>query len=160
MQTTQATRTIAAPLSALWPLISDVTLIARWHPSIASVDLLTESATGVHAARRCNFHDGTNVREEVIEVEASRSVRMRLSEFSVPMNRLEVQISLEPQGDAQTLATFALFYEVKFGPIGKLLGATVMRKELSKMAAKLLAGLEHHALTGEQVGKDFVAKAA
>ena len=83
-----------------------------------------------------------------------------MTEFSVPMKRLEVEITLQPQAAGATLATFALHYQVKFGPIGKLLGATVMRKELGKMAAKLLAGLEHHALTGEQVGKDFVPKAA
>lgn len=160
MQTTQATRAIVAPVSKLWPLIGDVTKIARWHPSIARVDLLSDLPTGLRATRRCNFHDGTSVREEVIDLEQDRRVRMRLTEFSVPMKRLEVEITLQPQGEAATLATFALHYEVKFGPFGKLLGATVMRKELGKMAAKLLAGLEHHALTGEQVGKDFVPKAA
>ena len=47
MQTTQATRSIAAPASKLWPLISDVTQIARWHPSISHVDLLSDSPSGM-----------------------------------------------------------------------------------------------------------------
>ena len=147
MQTVSATQTINVDLSAVWPLISDVTQIAHWHPSIASVDLLTAKPTGLHAARRCHFKDGTSVREEVLELSDAKKIRFRLSEFSVPMKRLELQIETSAPSAGATSVTLSLHYEVKFGLLGQLLGATVMRRELSKMAARIVAGRASYANT-------------
>lgn len=160
MQHAEAVRIIARSPEALWPLVSDVLAVQRWHPSVARAELLSVTSTGLGAARRCHFYDGTNVREEVVTLDEGRRVRMALSEFSVPMTRLEAEFQLTPTAEGQTEVRFGLDYVVKFGPLGRLLGATVMRGQLRKMAAKVLAGLEHHARTGEQVGKDFVANRA
>ena len=148
MQTATASRTINADLSTVWPLVSDVRQIAHWHPSIATVDLLSTKATGLHAARRCNFKDGTSVREEVTDLAESKSIRFRLSEFSVPMKRLEVQFETAATSGQSTAVTLSLHYVVKFGILGRLLGATVMRRELGKMAGKMLDGLASHAVSG------------
>ncbi len=160
MQHAGATRVLRAPIDTVWPLVADVTAVQRWHPSVKTADLLSPKPTGLGAARRCNFYDGTDVREEVVDLEEGRRVRLRLSEFSVPMKRLEAEVTLSPLGDGQTEATFELSYEMKFGPLGKVMGALMVRRSLVKVANTVLAGLEHHASTGEIVGKDFVAKAA
>lgn len=160
MQTVTARRLIPANAGVLWPLIADVTQIAHWHFNIARVDLLTRSATGVGAARRCNFHDGTSVREDVVAVEEGRKVRVELSEFSVPMKHIELEIALRDQSADDTEVMLTLRYVMKFGLIGKVLGATAVRKELTGVANKLLAGLEHHAKTGQDVGQGFLSKAA
>jgi ribosome-associated toxin RatA of RatAB toxin-antitoxin module len=160
MQTVSARRLIPVGAGILWPLISDVTQIAHWHFNIATVDLLSGRQTGVGAARRCNFHDGSSVREDVVAVEDGRKVRMELSEYSVPMKHLELEIALREQSKGVTEAILTLRYVMKFGVIGKIMGATAVRKQLTGVATKLLAGLEHHANTGEVVGKGFFAKAA
>ena len=160
MQTVTARHLISVKAGILWPLISDVTQIAHWHFNIARVDLLSRSETGVGAARRCNFYDGTSVREEVVAVEEGHKVRVELSEFSVPMKHIELEIALQEQSDGDTEAMLTLRYVMKFGLIGKVLGATAVRKELTGVANKLLAGLEHHAKTGQDVGRGFFAKAA
>jgi uncharacterized protein YndB with AHSA1/START domain len=160
MQTVTARRLIPADAGVLWPLISDVTQIAHWHFNIARVDLLSSSATGTGAARRCNFHDGTSVREDVVAVEEGHRVRVELSEFSVPMKHIELEIALREQSDGDTETVLTLRYVMKFGLIGKILGATAVRRQLTGVAYKLLAGLEHHATTGQDVGQGFFAKAA
>ena len=104
MQTVTARRLIPANPGVLWPLIADVTQIAHWHFNIARVDLLTSSATGVGAARCCNFYDGTSVREDVVAVEDGRKVRVELSEFSVPMKHIELEIALRDQSAGDTEA--------------------------------------------------------
>lgn len=157
MQTVSATQTINVDLTAVWPLISDVTQIAHWHPSIASVDLLTAKPTGLHAARRCNFKDGTSVREEVVDLSEAKKIRFRLSEFSVPMKRLELQIETTAASVRATSVTLSLHYEVKFGLLGRLLGATVMRRELGKMAARILAGLASYATSNASREKSVAA---
>ncbi len=160
LQHASASRIINATPAQTWALIGDVTSIDRWHPSVKTVDLLSEKSTGLHAARRCNFYDGTSVREEVVELDEGRRVRLQLSEFSVPMKQLEAEITVSSTDDGKTKATFALNYRVKWSVFGRLLGATVMRRELRKMAGKVLAGLDHHATTGELVSKDFVDRAS
>ncbi len=160
MQTVTVQRQIPVPAAILWPFISDVTQIAHWHFNIAHVDLLTNSATGLGAARRCNFHNGTSVREDVVAVENGRMVRMNLSEFSVPMKHLELEIALQGISPDTTEAMLTLRYVMKFGIVGRVLGATAVRSELNGVANKLLAGLAHYATTGQDVGKDFFAKPA
>jgi ribosome-associated toxin RatA of RatAB toxin-antitoxin module len=160
VQHARATRIIHAPPATLWPLIADVTAINRWSSAVASVDLLSDEACGLGAARRCNFYDGSSVREDIIELDETKRVRLKLSEFSVPMKRLEAEISLRKIGDDDTEASFEMFYEVKWGIVGLLMGATVVRRMMGKVASGSLAGLNHHATTGETVGKDFVERPA
>ena len=157
MQAATASRTVSAGLSALWPLIADVRQIANWHPSIASVDLLSSNPTGLNAARRCNFKDGTSVREEITDLADGKRIRFRLSEYSVPMKRLEVEFETSPVSNQATNVTLTLHYVVKFGIVGRLLGATVMRRELTKMAGRMLDGLVAHAAAGSEMA--FGAKA-
>jgi ribosome-associated toxin RatA of RatAB toxin-antitoxin module len=141
MQAATASRTVSAGLPALWPLIADVRQIANWHPSIASVDLLSSSPTGLRAARRCNFKDGTSVREDVTALTEGSRIRFRLSEYSVPMKQLEVEFATSPVSDHATNVTLTLHYVVKFGIVGRLLGATIMRRALTRMAKRMLDGL-------------------
>lgn len=150
MQSTTVHRIIDADLKTVWPLLADVTQIAHWHPSIATVDLLSPKPTGLRAARRCNFKDGTSVREEVTDLDEGTRIRLRLTEFSVPMKRLEVQFETVPTTGHATAVTLSLHYIVKFGILGRLLGATLMRRELTKMAGKMLDGLADHAVSGGQ----------
>jgi ribosome-associated toxin RatA of RatAB toxin-antitoxin module len=160
MQSVTARRQMPVGPQAIWPLIADVTQIEHWHFNIAKVDLLTLNATGLGAARRCNFYDGTSVREDVVAVEDGKRVRVDLSEFSVPMKHLELEIELQGQSDVAAEVVLTLRYVMKFGPIGKILGATAVRKQLTGVANKLLAGLEHYAKTGQDVGQGFFGKAA
>jgi ribosome-associated toxin RatA of RatAB toxin-antitoxin module len=156
MQHASNTRRVHASPEAVWALVADVTTIDRYHPSVKSADLLSPAATGVGATRRCNFHDGSDVREEVVEMEEGRRVKLALSEFSLPMKRIEAEFQVAPADDGLADVTFTVSYEVKYGPLGRLLGATVVRKQLRAMTARVVAGLDHHLRTGERVGQDFV----
>jgi len=160
MQSVSASRRIYASPEKIWPLIADVREIAHWHFNLASVDLLTHEATGIGAARRCNFHDGTSVREDVVAADENRKLRVELSEFSVPMKHLELEIALQDKSGGVTEVVMTLRYVMKFGSLGKVLGATAVRKQLTVVVGKLLAGLDHHVTTGQDVGRTFFSKAA
>jgi len=57
--------------------------------------------------------------------------------------------------------TFEMSFEPKYGPLGWLMGATVMQTQFRKTLSSVLAGLETHALTGEVVSRrDTIAAAA
>jgi carbon monoxide dehydrogenase subunit G len=157
MQNAGATRLIAATQAELWSVLGNVATVDDWHPDVASAELLTPEPTGIGAARRCFFHDGTSVREEIVELDEGERVRMRLSEFDMPMRRMEAEFLLAPSSGTDTAVTFTVFYDMKMGILGSLLGATIVRRRLAKMADRVLAGLEHHVSTGEKVDGNFQA---
>jgi hypothetical protein len=66
MSIVSASRTIHAPVSTLWAKIADVGGIQEWHPKVERSPLISSSATGPGATRRCEFYDGTSVVEEVV----------------------------------------------------------------------------------------------
>jgi ribosome-associated toxin RatA of RatAB toxin-antitoxin module len=160
MNTVIATRNVSADPKTVWALISDVTTVVDFHPAVKSVDLLSDSPTGLGASRRCNFYDDTSVVETVTEVEEGRSVTLDLTEFSVPMKRFGASISVTPLAGSGTQVTFTLNYEMKFGVLGQLMNVAMVRGQMNKLMTRVLAGIDHHLTTGELVGEDFVAQAA
>lgn len=97
------------------------------------------------------------MREEVVDLEDGSRIRLQLSEFSVPMKELQAEIRVSPAPNGTTEVSFDIGYVMKSGVLGKLMGATAVRRQLNQVTAKVLAGLGHHATTGELVGKDFAA---
>ncbi len=126
----------------IWALVSNVTTVDQWNPSVARVELLSERPVGFGAARRCHFRDGSNVREEIVAVDERRRVRFKLTEFSLPMKRLEAEFILTPAGSSATTVTFQLWYEMKMALLGKLIGATIVRRRLIQMATRVVAGVD------------------
>ena len=47
---------------------------------------------------------------------------------------------------------------MKYGPIGYLMGITVMKMQMKKVFNRVLVGLDTHLETGETVGPDFKPK--
>ncbi len=159
MQHASATRIIHAAPDKVWAVIADVTMVDRWNPTVATADLLSDNRIGMHAVRRCHFYDGTTVREEVVELDEGRRIRFQLTEFAVPMKRVEAEISLTASGDGATEAKFEMIFEMKFGIIGKLMAAMMVGRKMRKLAALMLAGIEHYTTTGDTVDQSFVPSA-
>lgn len=160
MQQAHSTRLIEASPEALWALLSDVTTVARYHPAVQSAELLSPNKTGLGATRRCHFYDGTDVREEVIDLEEGRRLRLGLSEFSLPMKRLEAETTIIPTSDGKSQVTFTIAFEVEYGLLGKLLGGTVVRRQLAQVTARFLAGIDYHLTTGQLVDQSAQLKVA
>ncbi len=158
MNSVTVTRIVRAPLSEVWAEVSDVTTVVDWHPAVRTVDLLSDRPTGLDAARRCNFHDGTSVVERVVAIEEGRRLKLVLSEFSMPIHRFEAEITLSESSDG-TQVTFVLSYEMKYGVLGSLMNALMVKGQMAKLMGSVLGGLDHHVRTGEIVGADFVAAA-
>ena len=53
----------------------------------------------------------------------------------------------------ETQVTMTMDYEMKYGPLGWLMNAVMLRPILGKLFASVLVGLDHHLVTGELVGE-------
>ncbi len=159
MSLVTATRLIHASPETVWALIADVTTVGAWHPSVKTADLLSPEPTGLGATRRCNFYDGTSVIETVTGVEEGRSVHFELSEFSLPMARFEAELTLTATPNGTSQLTFVLDYDLKYGVLGSLMNLLAVRGQMSKLMNNVLAGLDHHLKTGEEIGEGWLAAA-
>jgi hypothetical protein len=53
--------------------------------------------------------------------------------------------------DGRTTVDMTIRFDTRFGPIGALLGATIMRRKLNQQSALGLAGLKQYAETGDPI---------
>jgi hypothetical protein len=139
---------IEAPADRVWAVLGRFMHIDDFHPRVSRVDVLSDATAGVGACRRCHFRDGTSVVEKVIDWQDGRSYRAELSEFSLPLRKAIATLSVEPVDAERSRAKMSLDYEVKFGPIGWLMGRTMMSRMMGRLFLIVLRGLEERVVRG------------
>jgi len=138
----QRTLDIPATSDAIWAVIGRYMHINEFAPQVTSVDALTTGDNGIGSKRRCHFENGTSVVEEVTTWKPNHSYRVRLSEMdAMPLKQAEAELSLTPMLNGHTRVTWSFDYQVKFGPLGWLLGQTMMKLMMGKILDGNLKGL-------------------
>jgi hypothetical protein len=159
MTTLAHSQHINVPATKVWEVVSDFGGVRHWHPMVETSPLLSDNNVGLGASRTCNFYDGNSVKELVTEYVDGEYMVVDILEGSMPMARAQAKISVRPDGDSACEVLMEMDYVVKYGIFGQLMDAMMMRRMMTGMLGKVLEGLEHHARTGEEIGKDFTAEA-
>ena len=138
----QKTQTINAKPEAVWQLLGDYMHADEFCPLVESVDALTKGKDGVGSKRRNIFANGTSIVEEVTAWEDGRSMRVLMLELgSIPMKEAFAEISIEPVNGGRTKVNWGVNFRAKYGPLGWLMGQTMMRMALGKVIVGNLEGL-------------------
>ena len=146
----QQSRVVPASLAPTWVAISRMGAVQNWHPNVARASVLTEHDSGVGASRRVEFQDGNSVVETVVEEAELEFTTMKMSEMPMLDNAL-VTIRTRRTSADETEVTFAISYGLKYGPLGWLLNALMMKRLFRKVFGVALAGLSYHLETGNPV---------
>jgi ribosome-associated toxin RatA of RatAB toxin-antitoxin module len=154
----QRTRIVNAASAPTWTAVSEMKAVRDWHPNVASVSLLSEHNSGVGASRRVHFQDGNSVVETVTEESEREFVSVAMTELPL-LDEAVVTISMKEQSVGQTEVTFTVDYTVKYGPLGWLMNALMMKRVFKKIFGISLAGLAYHLETGELVTDSLPAAA-
>ena len=86
--------------------------------------------------------DGNNwFEEKITEFEPGRALTFELTACSFPIERLKHSYSFEPIGN-QTKVKQVMDYTVKFGFVGKLLDALMIKKQSDIGIKKFMTGLK------------------
>lgn len=137
--------TIDASPEAVWAVLGQFMHIDAFAPLVASVEALTTGPDRVGSKRRCHFTDGNSLVEEVIAWEENRMYRVRLSQTDpMPLKEATAELRLRPHGAGQTRVDWGMDYQVKYGPLGWLLGQTMMKLMMGKILDGNLKGLADH----------------
>ena len=155
MNKVSAKATINAPIARVWETVADVGMIADWHPEVARSPVLSDHRTGLGATRRIELYDGSSVVEEVTALEERRSMTVTMSEHSMPLSVGMATFTVEAASDDRSTASMTMEYRMKYGPLGWLLNAVMLRRVMAKLLASVLTGLNHHLVTGEHIGENW-----
>ena len=155
--TVKVSRSMNVTAERVWEVIADYPNVHHYHPLVANVDLRSSTERGVGASRVCNFYDNTSVAEEVTDWQEGKSFTVELSEFSLPVKSATATLNVQATGANRSQVAIAMQFTPKLGALGWLMGTVLMRPLMRKTFKQVLAGLEHHAATGELVGKDWKA---
>lgn len=123
---------IDAPAEAVWAAIAgDLTAVQHYNPMVSSARLLTERRGGVGATRRCELRPRGFVEERVWEWTPARSIGLEVAASPWPIVFMRWRTELAAEGNA-TLVSQDMEYEPKFGPLGAVMDALVMRRKLDR----------------------------
>jgi carbon monoxide dehydrogenase subunit G len=130
----QRTLIIDASPDAVWQVLSRFMHIDEIAPMVTSVEELTTGPDQVGSKRRCHFQDGNSMAEEVVEWNEGRGYRVRLSETDpMPLKEGYASIRITPEVNGRSRVDWGMDYRVKYGPLGWLLGQTMMKMMMGKV---------------------------
>ena len=150
MSSVQATQTVNAPIRPTWEAISRMGAVQDWHPNVARANVLTTRDSGIGASRRVEFQDGNSVVETVIEESNLHFTKVAMTE-SPMLKEAVVTMRTEKRSADTTDVEFSIDYGLKYGPVGWVLDAVMMKRLLGKAFDMALEGLSYHLETGNPV---------
>ena len=121
----------------------------RYDPGVKKSEVVSEVKQGPGSARRCYLAPGGWFEERVAEWEPARAISFELFRCTLPVRRLEHRYTLTADGCA-TIVRQRMEYDLKFGPLGRLMDALVMRRKWDDGIKAFFAGLKNHVEAGRR----------
>lgn len=147
MATIQNEITINAPIEKIWDALTDLELLEKYDPTVKKSTLISSEKTNIGAKRKVDMLDGKNWFEEKITVfKPNEVLAYELTACSFPIHRLKHSYSFQRMG-GQTKVKQVMEYTVKFGLLGKLLDALMIRKQSDTGIKKFFSGLKAYTET-------------
>ena len=145
---TKLIREIELVISAeqAWDVLADFENVHAIAPGIKASPLLSEEKDGLGACRRCHFAiGGMSMVETVTSWEEGKSLTVELSEFPMPFHRGDVSLILTPLDNERCLAKAVFDYDMKYGFVGAVINALMLRPMMGMQLSKLLRNIEKQA---------------
>ena len=140
---------IDAPPEKVWQTLASLDTQHYYDPGTTKTVIVSSSKEGVGAARQCDLTPGGWFKEKITEWKPCEALTFELFECTLPVRGLKYRYSLTPEGGG-TLVRQRMEYELKFGPLGKLMDAIMIRKKWDAGIKGFFAGLKHYVETGER----------
>ena len=135
---------IEAKAEKVWDVLANLEDVQHYNPGVAKAEYISVTRSGVGAARRCDLKDGTAIKETVIGWDANEAITMELTESPWPVKNMRWRTVLQADGNG-TRVSQVLGYEMKMGPIGRILNALVMRNKMDKNLGEIFTSMKKYA---------------
>lgn len=138
---------ISAPIDAVWQALADLVAVQHYNPMVASAGFVSDKHEGVGATRRCELRPKGWVEERVWEWDPPRAIGLEVAASEWPVVFMKWKTELQ-EDSGTTLVTQEMNYKMKFGPLGALMDALMMRPRLDKSIAEIFGNLKRYVETG------------
>jgi ribosome-associated toxin RatA of RatAB toxin-antitoxin module len=135
---------INAPMEKIWEALSEIENLDKYDPTVMKSTAISQSTNGVGAKRKVNMKDGKNWFEEQCTIwKRNEELAYELTACSFPVHQLRHSYTFEGK-DGKVKVKQVMQYTVKYGWLGKLLDALMMRRQSDSGIKKFLAGLKYY----------------
>jgi uncharacterized protein YndB with AHSA1/START domain len=138
---------IAAPPDRVWRVLGTLDALERYDPGVTRSQITSDARTGIGATRRCDLKPGGWFRERVTVWEPACSLGFELVDCTLPVKRLRHDYTLTSM-EGGTRVQQRMEYRLKFGPLGSLLDAAIVRRRWRAGVTLFLRGLKQLAERG------------
>jgi hypothetical protein len=132
---------IEASQETVWRALTALDALDRYDPGVVKSEIVTSSREGPGSARRCDLKPGGWFKEKVADWKPHESLSFELFECSLPVRKLKHSYTLTADGSG-TIVRQRMEYQLKFGPLGKLMDALMVRKKWDAGIKGFFAGLK------------------
>ncbi len=142
-----------------WEKLSDLSKAHYYVPDLTACDITTEQLTGVGTSRIVRSSRPPMI-ETVVEWNEGEGFLLRLhhdkGDGMPPLfSRATFRYAISKESESSTRLTNTLSYDMKWGPVGSLLGALI-NKTMHKMQQQVTYGQRLYYETGEKVNLEQV----
>lgn len=139
--------TINAPIEKIWEALSNIEELHKYDPTVKRSVAVSKTKQGIGAKRKVDMQDGKNWFEEECTVwKPNEALTYELTACSFPVHQLKHSYSFQQTNDLVKVKQ-VMEYTVKFGLLGKLLDALMIRKQSDAGIKKFFAGLKSYTET-------------
>ena len=140
---------IGAPPEKVWSVLASLDALDRYDSVVTKSQIITPEREAPGSARRCDVKPSGYLKEKVTDWQLNQSLSFELFEYTLPVRRLKHSYTLTPDGSG-TVVRQRMEYELKFGPVGKLMDAMMVRRKWDAGIKGFFAGLKHYVETGKR----------
>lgn len=134
--------TINAPMEKIWEALTEVDKLDQFDPTVKKSNVLSDMKQGIGAKRKVDMRDGKNWFEEQCTVyKTNEALAYELSDCTFPIHQLRHSYSFEHAGQ-QIKVKQVMQYQMKFGILGRVMDALMVRQQTSKGIRKFFEGLK------------------
>ena len=134
---------IDATPERVWSVLASLDALAKYDPGVSKTEIVSATKGGPGAARRCDLAPGGWFKERVTDWRPNEAISFELYECTLPLRRLRHSYTLVREGGG-TVVRQRMEYELKFGPLGKLLDAVMVRRKWSEGIKGFFSGLKRY----------------
>jgi ligand-binding SRPBCC domain-containing protein len=138
---------IDATPEEVWSVLASLEALDRYDPGVAKAEIVSDVKEGPGAARRCDLKPGGWFKEKVSTWKPHEALAFELYECTLPVRRLEHTYILVSEGGG-TVVRQRMEYQLKFGAVGRLLDALVVRRKWNAGVQSFFGGLKRYVEDG------------
>jgi carbon monoxide dehydrogenase subunit G len=127
----------------VWAALAQLDRLHEYDPGVKRAQIISTMDQGSGTERRCELTPGGWFEERVTEWEPAEALGFELFDCSLPVKQLRYRYTLEPDGDGTSVSQ-RMEYDLKFGLVGKLMDALMVRRRWDAGIRGFFAGLKRH----------------